>query len=156
MRFWSVPTANLSQTEAKAWTGLLRAHAALVREVDCELRAAHGLPLSWYDVLREAASTPDGRIRMGELAARVMLTRAGLSGLVDRLERANLVERRPCAGDARGTYAVVTREGRRLLERADLTHRDAVRHRYTSHFDDAELELVGRVWERVAADGRPN
>ena len=52
--------AALSPTEAAAWQGLLRAHAALVRDVDGELRAAHGLPLSWYDVLCEVASAPGG------------------------------------------------------------------------------------------------
>jgi DNA-binding MarR family transcriptional regulator len=146
-----VSTSNgLTTREARAWTGLLRAHAALVRDVDSRLRSAHDLPLSWYDLLAEVAAAPDGRIRMGDLAQRVLLTPAGLSGLVDRLERAKLVERRPCDGDARGTYAVVTGEGRRRLERAHPTHRDAVRSRYTGRFADAELDLVGRVWERVA------
>jgi DNA-binding MarR family transcriptional regulator len=145
---------ELTKYEARAWTGLLRAHAALVRNVDGELRAAHGLSLSWYDVICEVASAREGRIRMKELAGRVMLTPAGLSGVVDRLERANLVERRPCEGDARGTYAVVTSEGLRQLQRAERTHRNAVRHHYTSRFDHAELELVGSVWDRVAGGGR--
>jgi DNA-binding MarR family transcriptional regulator len=156
VRYRCVSTSNgLTTVEARAWTGLLRAHAALVRDVDGELRAAHDLPLSWYDVLSAVASAPGGRIRMGELAQRVLLTPAGLSGLVDRLERGNLVERRPCDGDARGTYAAVTPEGRKVLERAYPTHRDAVRARYTSRFEDAELDLVARVWDRVSpAPGR--
>jgi DNA-binding MarR family transcriptional regulator len=144
---------RLTSTEAKAWTGLLRAHAALLRDVDRELRRAHGLPLSWYEVLHAVASAPAGGIRMGDLAERVLLTRAGLSGLVDRLEGAGLVERRPCEHDARVTYAVPTAEGLRQLERAARTHRDAVRRGYTGRFDDAELELFGRMWERVGADG---
>jgi DNA-binding MarR family transcriptional regulator len=156
VRYRCVATSGLLTTpEAKAWTGLVRAQVALMRDVDRELRRAHDLPLSWYDVLQEVAAAPEGRIRMGELADRVMLTRAGLSGLVDRLERAGLVERRPCEGDARGTYAVTTRSGREQLERAARTHRDAVRRRYTDRFDDAELELFGRMWERIGAAGRP-
>jgi DNA-binding MarR family transcriptional regulator len=146
--------AELTKYEARAWTGLLRAHAALVRHVDGELRAAHGLPLSWYDVLCEVASAREGGIRMNELAREVRLTPAGLCGVVDRLEGANLVERRRCTGDARGTYVVVTTEGLRQLQRAGKTHRDAVRHHYTSRFDRKELELVGTVWDRVAAGGR--
>jgi DNA-binding MarR family transcriptional regulator len=146
---------ELTRYEARAWTGLLRAHAVLMRDVDGELRAAHDLPLSWYDVLAAVASAPQGRVRMGELADSVMLTPAGLSGLIDRLERSGLVERRPCDGDARGTYAVVTVEGLRQLEHARPTHREAIRHHYTSRFDDTELELVGAIWERVSADSRP-
>jgi DNA-binding MarR family transcriptional regulator len=144
----------LSPTESAAWHGLLRAHASLVRELERELRAAHGLPLSWYDVLREVGTAPDGRIRMGELADRVMLTPPGLSGLVDRLERAHLIERRPCDGDGRGTYAVVTPAGMHRLEHARATHRDAIRRRYTSRLDDTELVLIGRLWQRVASPGR--
>lgn len=157
LRYGSVSSAAqtaLSPAEAAAWQGLLRAHAALVRNVDSELREAHGLPLSWYDVLAAVAGAPEGRIRMGELAEGVMLTPAGASGVVDRLQRANLVERRPCEGDARGTYALVTTEGLRQLQRAERTHRDAVRQHYTSRFDDTELELVGSVWDRVAGGGR--
>lgn len=144
----------LSPNEAAAWQGLIRAHAALVRELDRELRAAHGLPLSWYDVLREVAAAPGGRMRMGELADRVMLTPPGLSGLVDRLEHAHLIERRPCDGDARGTYAVVTPIGMRRLQPARATHRDAIRRCYTSRLDDVELVLIGRMWRRVASGGR--
>jgi DNA-binding MarR family transcriptional regulator len=88
---------------------------------------------------------------MGELADRVMLTPAGLSGLVDRLEHAHLVERRRCDGDARGTFAMVTAEGLELLERARRTYRDAVRRRYTGRLDDNELGLIGRLWERLGA-----
>ena len=88
---------------------------------------------------------------MGELAGRVMLTPAGLSGLVDRLEHARLVERRRCDGDARGTFAMVTAEGLELLERARRTYRDAVRRRYTGRLDDTELGLIGRLWERLGA-----
>jgi DNA-binding MarR family transcriptional regulator len=142
---------ELTRFEVRAWTGLLRAHAVLVHDVDSELRAAHGLPLSWYDVLYEVASAPGGRMRMGELADRVMLTPAGLSGLVDRIEHARLVERRRCDGDARGTYAVVTAEGLELLGRARQTHRDAIRRRYTGRLDDTELGLIGRLWERLGA-----
>jgi DNA-binding MarR family transcriptional regulator len=146
-----VSTSNgLTAREARAWTSLLRAHAALVREVDRELRGMHDLPLPWFDVLSAAASAPGGRIRMGDLAARVGMTRPGLSGLVDKLEHVQLVERQPCDGDARGTFAVVTPVGRLALERAHPTHRDAVRHHYTGRIDDAELDLVGRVLERVA------
>jgi DNA-binding MarR family transcriptional regulator len=150
-RYRCVCASNgLTAREAGAWTGLLRAHAALVRDVDTELRTAHGIPLSWYEVLREVAAAGGG-IRMGELADRAMLTRAGVSGMVDRLERVRLIERRPCDGDARGTYAVLTAEGSRQLERAARTHRDAVRRHYTGRLDDTELGLLARLWDRLGA-----
>jgi DNA-binding MarR family transcriptional regulator len=146
-----VTPPQLSPPEAAAWSGLLHAHAALVRDVDRDLRAAHGLPLAWYDVLCALAAAPAHRMRMGELADRVMLTRAGLSGLVDRLERAKLVERRPCNGDARGRYAAATAEGLRQLEHAHTTHRDTVRRRYTGRLTPMQLEQLGGVWRRLLA-----
>jgi DNA-binding MarR family transcriptional regulator len=146
-----VTPPRLSAPEAAAWSGLLRAHAALVRDVDGDLRAAHGLPLAWYDVLCELAAAPGRRMRMGELADRVMLTRAGLTGLVDRLEGRGLVERRPCDGDARGTYAVATAAGMQQLEVAQTTHRDAIRRRYTGRLTRAQLEHLGGVWRRLLA-----
>ena len=144
----------LSPTELQAWHGLMRAHAALVRDLDAELRAGHDLPLSWYLVLHEVAAAPPPGIRMGTLAERALLTRAGLCGLVDRLERASLVERRPCEGDARGTLAAITDEGLRRLERAEITHGAAIRRRYTSHLDERELRLVAGLWERLGVQRR--
>ena len=148
----------LSPVEVQAWQGLLRTHAALVTDLDRELRAAHGLPLSSYIVLHELAAA-HGRLRMGDLANRAMLTRPGLSGLVDRLEHAGLVERRPCDGDARGTYAAITEEGGRKLERAEVTHGEAVRRRCTGRLTEAQLGALGDVWCRLLDDrppGRPD
>jgi DNA-binding MarR family transcriptional regulator len=114
------------------------------------------MPLSAYEVLSEVAAAPGRRIRMGRLAERTMMTPAGLSGIVDRLERDGLVERQPCDGDARGTYAAVTSPGRRRLRQAERIHRDVVRRRYTGRLDDAELTFVGRVWNRLGSDTRPD
>jgi DNA-binding MarR family transcriptional regulator len=145
-------SAALSRQEVQAWHGLLRVHTSLVRDVDSELRAAHGLPLSSYRVLQEMAAAPGGRLRMGELAERTMLTRPGLSGLVDRLERRALVERHRCEGDARGLYAEITAEGRRLLEQARTTHLESIRDQFTGRLTAAQLEQLGDVWRRLLRD----
>ena len=142
-------SSGLTTLEANAWRGFMRAHAVLVRDLDAELRAAHGLPLHWYRVLHEVAAAPPPGIRMGELAERALLTRPGLTGLVDRLEHAGLVERRSCDGDARGRYAAITDRGRRMLAHAEVTHGEAIRRRYTSRLDERELGLVAALWERL-------
>ena len=102
---------RLDQLELGAWRGFLRTHAALSRELDAELTAAHGLPLSAYEVLLFLADSPDGQMRMSDLADSVLLSRSGLTRLVDRLERDGLVQRRACPGDARGMNAVITDPG---------------------------------------------
>jgi DNA-binding MarR family transcriptional regulator len=145
----SQPVHELSSTELGAWRGMLRVHAALVRELDAELDAAHDLPLSSYDVLIYLQAAPDKRLRMAELADSVLLSRSGVTRLVDRLEREGLIVRDTCTSDGRGCFAVLTDEGESLLARARPTHLAGVRERFLSRFSEAELVQLASFWERV-------
>jgi DNA-binding MarR family transcriptional regulator len=140
---------ELTQVELGAWRGLLRVHAALVRVLDAELDAAHELPLTSYDVLIFLQAAPDKRLRMAELADRVLLSRSGLTRLADRLEREGLITRDTCPSDGRGSFAVLTAEGESLLARARPTHLSGVRERFLRHFSDDELRTLTHFWERV-------
>jgi len=142
-------TARFTTAELAAWRGLLRAHAALLAELDAELETAHGLALSSYDVLVNLADAPGGRMRMRDLADAVLLSRSGLTRLVDRLERDGLLTRATCPTHARGAYAVLTEHGRERLTAARPTHRDGVRRRYLSHFEPDELTQLAAWWERI-------
>src|SRR5919109_1889450 len=102
---------ELTALELGAWRGLLRVHAALVRELDAELGAAHSLPLTSYDVLINLQAAPDKRMRMAELADTVLLSRSGVTRLVDRLVRDGLIVRDACESDGRGSFAVLTEAG---------------------------------------------
>src|SRR4051812_5903890 len=124
---------RLDETELGAWRGFLRAHAALVRQLDAELQAAHGLSLSSYEVLLLLASAPQRRQRMSELANATLITLGGVTRLVDRLERDGLVRRERCASDARGIEAVLTDEGLQRLRAAAPTHRAGIRERFLAH-----------------------
>ena len=140
---------ELSAAELGAWRGMLRVHTALLRALDAELDAAHGLPLTSYDVLIYLKQAPRKRLRMAELADSVLLSRSGVTRLVDRLEREGLLVRDACDDDGRGLYAVLTRKGEDLLERARPTHLAGVRERFLSHFSEDELEQMAAYWERV-------
>jgi DNA-binding MarR family transcriptional regulator len=141
----------LAPNELAAWRGFLRAHTALTRELDAELVESHGLPLSSYEVLLFLAEAPDGRMRMSELADRVLLSRSGLTRLADRLARDGLIERRPCTEDARGWFATLTPKGRELFAEARRTHLDGVRRRFVGAFSGEELELLAACFERLDA-----
>jgi len=140
---------NLSAPELAAWRGLLRVHTALVKELDAELAEAHDLPLTSYEVLITLESAPDRKRRMAELADRVLLSRSGMTRLVDRLEREGLLMRDTCTDDGRGCYAVLTEKGADLLAQARPTHLDGVRQRFLVHFSPDELQMLARMWERV-------
>src|SRR5690242_495033 len=94
-----------------AWRRFLEAHARITRRLDEELQAAHGLSLAEYDALLQIATAPDRRIRMNVLAERVILSRSGITRLVDRLEAQGCVERFACETDARGQEAALTAVG---------------------------------------------
>ena len=141
--------AEHGDAELGAWRGLVRVHAALARELDAELDACHGMPLSSYEVLRSLSKMPAGRMRMAELAEHVLLSRSGMTRLIDRLEREGMVSRSTCDKDGRGCYAVLTDHGRELVEQARATHIQVVRAGFLRHFSDAEMRQLASLFERV-------
>jgi DNA-binding MarR family transcriptional regulator len=106
----------------RAWIAFLRAHAVVTRRLDAELHAERGLSLADYDTLVQLAIADDRRLRMSELADRVVLSRSGVSRLVDRLEADGLVARRACPTDARGSWAELTPAGLDRLRDAAPVH----------------------------------
>ena len=120
------------------------------------MEATHGLPLTSYEVLIQLADAPDHRMRMCDLADSVLLSRSGMSRLVDRLERDGLLCRAACTNDARGAFACVTQAGLELLEQARPTHVAGIRRRFLAQFSEDELGLFGEYWDRLVpstADG---
>jgi DNA-binding MarR family transcriptional regulator len=140
---------ELTPTELGAWRGMLRVHNALVRELDAELLDKNDLPLSSYDVLIYLQAAPDKRLRMAELADSVLLSRSGVTRLVDRLEREGLIVRDACTSDGRGLFAVLTDKGEEVLARARPAHLAGVRERFLRHFTEEELLTLAKFWERV-------
>ena len=139
----------LDEEELAAWRGMLRAHAELVRELDAELAREHDMPLSSYEVLLFLNDSSEGRMRMSELADSVLLSRSGLTRLVDRLERQGLLRRERCESDARGFFAEITPEGRRAFAVARKTHLDGVRRLFLSRFSRDELRTLGGMWQKL-------
>jgi len=141
---------SLSEGQLRAWRGLLRAHACLAKRLDAELERAHGLPMTSYEVLDHLEGASGGRMRMCDLAEQAQLSRSGLTRLVDRLEREQLIERCSCDHDARGSYACLTASGRVRLDEARGTHLAVVREHFFSRFSEAELAELADMWERIA------
>lgn len=152
----SAPQQHLSDTELAAWQGFLRAHHGMVAALDAELMEAHRLPLSSYEVLLQLASGPADGMRMSDIADRVLLSRSGLTRLVDRLEREGLVERRSCPSDLRGQLALITERGRELFGEARVTHLEGVRREFVGRLNGSELEQLAALWERFEGPDCPS
>jgi DNA-binding MarR family transcriptional regulator len=121
----------------------------VTRELERELADA-GMPLGWYDVLLQLVEAPEHRLRMADLADRVLLSRSGLTRLIDRLQAEGFVRREPSPDDARGTYTVLTQDGLNALRHAAPVHLSGVRDHWLAHFTDDELRTLGGLLERLA------
>jgi DNA-binding MarR family transcriptional regulator len=139
----------LTAREMAVWRTFLRAHASLTRRLEQDLLAEHDLPLASYDVLVQLAEAPQRRMRMTELADRVLLSRSGLTRLVDRLAGESLVERQSCPSDARGTFTVLTESGLARLRRAAPTHLRGIEEYVTRRLDADELDTLGTLLARL-------
>ena len=112
----------LSGRELAAWRGMLATHSRMVAELDAELERDHGLPLTSYEVLMYLGDADGNKLRMGELADKLLLSRSGITRLADRLERQGLIARERCTDDGRGFNALLTDAGRELLAVARPAH----------------------------------
>jgi len=139
-----------------AWAVLLTAHATLLERIESALAAASLPPLSWYDVLWELEKA-DGRLRMIELARRVVLSKSNLSRLADRLEEAKLVERQDAADDRRGYDLVLTRAGRAMRRKMWPVYEAQIQQLFASHLSVEEARVIGEALGRTvkaARDGK--
>jgi DNA-binding MarR family transcriptional regulator len=143
---------GLTPVELDMWRSFLRAHARVIHALDAELAAECDLPLGSYEVLLHLNDAPARRLRMTELADRVLLSRSGLTRLVDRLEREGLIRRESCPTDARGTNAVLTDEGRARLKAAAPVHLRGVREHVIGMLAEDEVATLAELLGRLAGD----
>jgi len=132
-----------------AWGALTRTHAAIVGRLQEGLAAADLPPLPWYEVLATAADAPEQRMKMGELAESLVITRGGLTKLVDRLIKAGLMERTFCETDRRVSYATLLPAGAEMLEEMRPVVIAELRSAFSAKLSVAEADELRETLERV-------
>jgi DNA-binding MarR family transcriptional regulator len=138
-------------TATDAWPLFLRTHAVLTDAVGARLSAA-GLPsLLWYDALWALERAPERRLRMGELAEAMVLSRSHLTHLVGQLEKAGLVRRSRSPEDGRGAYAGLTEKGVALRARMWPVYRAAIDELFTRHLSPARARMMAAGFRRLLA-----
>jgi DNA-binding MarR family transcriptional regulator len=147
------PAPRPTREQLAAWRAFLRAHASITRALEAELEAEQDLSLASYDVLVQLAEAPDRRLRMTELADAVLLSRSGVTRLVDRLEKSGLVARCRVASDGRGVAARLTEAGLDRLRTASRTHLRGVGQHFVNRLDEADLRTLERISRRLADGG---
>lgn len=141
-----IPPARLA-----VWRQFLEAHARVVGALETELAEARGLPLAWYDVLVALHEAPSGRLRMQDLAPRVLFSRSGLTRLVDRMVDAGYLTRERCPDDGRGTFAVLAPAGARCLRDASGVHLRGVRDHFARHLDADDVAALDLALGKILA-----
>lgn len=145
-----VPFPRADDPRLRAWIAFLQAHAAVTRRLEAELHAERNLGLAEFDALVQLSLAADGHLRMSELAERVLLSRSGVSRLVDRLEATGLVVRAACQEDARVSWATITDAGLARLRDASPVHLRGVETHFLARIPDADREVLVRALEAVA------
>jgi DNA-binding MarR family transcriptional regulator len=140
----------LDEREMGAWHALIRSHNRVMRRLESELESEHGLTLPAYEVLAHLSMAPQERLRMSELAVHAVLSPSGLTRLVDKLAREDLVCRDKCSGDARVVYAVLTPAGRTRLEAAYPTHLRGVREHFIDLLSGDQCDAIADALGVVA------
>ncbi|WP_433245016.1 MarR family winged helix-turn-helix transcriptional regulator [Streptosporangium sp. CA-135522] len=140
---------TLDSEELAVWRMLQRAQVRITRMLEADLLVEHDLALASYDVLTQLSESPDRRLRMNDLAERVLLSRSGLTRLIDRLQRDGLVEREACPSDARGLFAVLTDDGAVRLAEATPTYLRGIRAQFLDVLDTDELRQCAAMLNKL-------
>lgn len=143
--------ATPNEVEIRSWRSFLRAHATIIRRLEDELLDEQGLSLATYDVLVQLVEAPGRRLRMTELADAVLLSRSGVTRLVDRMERDGLVARQRVDGDGRGVVAELTEAGLQRLRGASKTHLAGVVRHFVAALEPEQLREFGATCEQLAS-----
>jgi DNA-binding MarR family transcriptional regulator len=145
----------LDESQLAAWRAFINAHASVIDRIEQELAEAGQLPLTSFDVLVALAEAPERRLRMSDLARRVVvLSRSGVTRLADRLEAEGLLRRERTTEDRRGAYAVITERGLAALDRARPIYAQGIARHFARHLGESEVQTLTSALERIDAAAR--
>jgi DNA-binding MarR family transcriptional regulator len=144
-----MPKQRPDEIRNSAWRLFLTAQVQIVEQIQAELSEAHLPPLEWYDVLWALKEAPDQRLRLSELADRVLLSRSNLTRLLDRLEKNELLRREPCPTDRRGTFAILTEAGAAIQKKMWVIYSAGIAEHFGDHLTEEEVKLMEQAFKKM-------
>jgi DNA-binding MarR family transcriptional regulator len=145
----TIAPALLDGAALEAWRSYLKSHASILRELDADLIAQHNMTSRDYEVLLYLSQAPQRKLPMSALAESTMLTRSGITRLIDGLVDGGLIERISCPSDARVSYAHLTDPGYEKLREAGCTHVASIRKLFLEHFSPDEVAQLASLLSRL-------
>jgi DNA-binding MarR family transcriptional regulator len=143
---------RLDEMRNSTWRLFLSAHLHVIEQIQEKLSAAKLPPLEWYDVLWALQEAPDQRLRLSELADRVLLSRSHLTRLLDRLEKNALLQRQPCPTDRRGTFAVLTEAGAAMQKKMWAIYSQGIAEYFGNQLSDEEVKVMQQVLKKILGE----
>lgn len=143
---------SISQDHLAAWRRFLEVHAALTRALERDMSEVDGLALSWYDVLVQLHEAGD-RMRIGDLADRILISRSATTRFIERMEKAGLVGRETAADDRRGTFVCLTETGFETLQQAAPNHLAGVEQYFGEKLTREEAQQLLALLEKLPIRG---
>ncbi|WP_409345045.1 MarR family winged helix-turn-helix transcriptional regulator [Paenibacillus sp. MBLB4367] len=140
---------RVTEKQLAAWRLFIKTHAKIIESIELDLAEQKKVPLTTYDVLIALFEAPDHRLRFGELNRKVVLSKSGLTRLIDRLERDGLIQREKSEEDRRGAYAVLTHEGEMQLRKAWPVYARGIKQYFADPLSDDEVESLIRTFEAL-------
>ncbi|MBK9780967.1 MAG: MarR family transcriptional regulator [Anaerolineales bacterium] len=140
---------GFTEIEQNAWGGFLGVYGRMNRMIEEDLQSHSHITHVEFEILLRLSWNENHRVRIQDLAAESVLTRSGVSRVVERLEKAGLVTREEASEDRRGAYAVLTAEGAARFQKAVKAHVAFVRENFLSHYSEKELEQMAAFWQRL-------
>lgn len=134
---------------AAAYSSFVLANARLNERITSVLESEAGVELDAYEVIAVLDSEPGARMRLNELAQRIVLSKSGLTRRLDKLEKAGLIRREGCAEDRRGSFAVLTDKGRWASESALPRYQEAIRAHFGDRMTEGEARQLCALMKRV-------
>jgi DNA-binding MarR family transcriptional regulator len=154
-RMGNIVEDELTDDQLAAWEAFVYAHAAAMSQIERELFRSGTISMTWYDVLVALSNAPDQQLRMGELAATLVLSRSGLTRLIDRIERAGMVRREASTDDGRGAVAILTEAGESAVQDAWPHYARGIAKYFAKDLNSTELRVIGTALAKVRDRANP-
>ena len=138
-----------SQEQISAWRAFLEVHSAVIKALEKELIEDQGFSLTWYDVLTHLSEATEARMQHQALAESLLLSRSGVTRLVDRMVEAGLVSRESSPADRRVSYVVMTQQGRVALDRASPGHMSGIAQHFVRYLEAGDVSVLQGFFSRV-------
>ncbi|MGG6895492.1 MarR family winged helix-turn-helix transcriptional regulator [Rhizobium sp. BR 315] len=142
--------SQLHPSITRAWVRLMRAQQIVLEAIEQDLKAASVPPLGWYDVLLELSRAEDGRLRPYEIEQRTLLAQHNLSRLLDRMEKAGLVQREVFSEDGRGRWVIITDNGRTMQKRMWSVYAAAIQRHLGDKLDIAQADQLADLLAKLS------